>query len=164
MIDPLSEPPAVLVSEVGGEGRWKQFSATLEVAREYFGTEPDVHYDVCLRHVTPAGVLQGNENPAWISKGSGNWSFELGAAGDLVYPDKATRPIVVFLRIGGGIGTGSGSFLYSLLMPGDPGYDTMSDLLATSFNGPEGRLRRVILSSNELKVAWPASSFWQHWP
>lgn len=156
--------PEALVSEVGGEGRWSQFSFTLEVVREYFGTDRDVAYEISLRHVTSTGVLQGEEHPAWISKDSGNWAFDLRAATDLQYPHKAHRPVVVLLRTGGGLNTGSGSFLYTLLMPGDPSYDLMSNYLVTNFQGPAGRLRRIILSAGELKKVWPKSSLWQHWP
>jgi hypothetical protein len=159
-----NELPDVLIREVGGEGRWSQFSVVLENVQEYFGTQPDVPYTISLRHVTSAGRLEAEEHPAWISKGSGNWAFDLQAATNLQYPDKDNRPIAVLLRTGGGLNTGSGSFVYMLLMPGDPGYDLLSDYLAANFHGPAGRLRWVMRSANEFNETWPDSPLWQHWP
>ncbi|MGO8798857.1 MAG: hypothetical protein ACLQJL_07195 [Roseiarcus sp.] len=89
-----------LIAEVGGAGRWSQIAFTFNVVRDYFETQPDSPYEICLRHVLSSGALQAAENESAIYKpNSSNWCFELGAARDRAYPGIASRPIVVFLRV-----------------------------------------------------------------
>jgi hypothetical protein len=163
-MNPPNELPDALIREISGEGRWSQFSVVRENVLEYFGTQPDVPYTITLRHVTATGRLEGEEHPAWIIKGSVNWAFELRAATNLDYPGTDHRPIVILLRTGGGLNTGSGSFLYMLLMPGEPGHDLMSNYLATNFHGPAGQLKWVVRTANEFKAIWADSPLWKHWP
>jgi Protein of unknown function (DUF2442) len=155
----MPEPPNdVLISEVAGPGRWGQFSATFDIVRSFFETEPTEPYEIRLRHVTSTGTLEGPERPVVLYKRSRNWAFEIRAAGDLAYPGKGRRPIVTFLR------SGPGTFLYHLLMPGDANHDLMDKYLSKNFSGPSNRLRRVMLSAAELKSVWPDSPLWSHWP
>ena len=79
-----------LISEVGGPGRWSQFSPKFDIAREYFETEPSDPFEIVIRHVTSTGALQGEERPAVIYKESQNWAFEINAARDMAYPGKDT--------------------------------------------------------------------------
>jgi hypothetical protein len=148
----------VLISEVGGAGRWGQFSATFDVVRAYFETEPEEPYEIRIRHVASDGSLEAEERPAVIYKESRNWAFEIRAAQDLSYPGKSTRPIVVFLKSSGGV------FFYRLLMPGDSKYKQIAGYLSKMYAGPSNRLRRRILSAAELKSIWPDSPLWKNWP
>lgn len=155
MVGPSND---ALISEVAGAGRWRQFNATFDIVREFFGTEPEAPYEIRLRHITSTGTLQGEERPAVIYKASRNWAFEINAARDLEYPDKKNRPIVVFLKCKSGV------FLYRLLMPESHDYDLLAEYIAKNFQGPANQLRRILLTAAELKSVWPNSPLWKHWP
>lgn len=148
-----------LIAQVGGAGRWSQIAFTFDVVRDYFGTAPDKPYAIRLWRVSSKGSLQGVEKPPCIYKpNSSNWCFELGAATNIAYPGKQTRPVSVFLR------KANGDFLYRLLMPGDVDYNLVSQYLVSKTPVPAGRLRRLILSASDLKSAWPDSPLWKQWP
>jgi hypothetical protein len=156
---PSSQGHEALIAQVGGAGRWSQIAFTFDVVRNYFGTAPDRPYAIRLWHVLANGNLQGVETPPCIFKpNSSNWCFELGAATNMAYPGRGTRPIAVFLK------KPNGDFLYRLLMPGDADYDAISKYLQINSNARPGRLQRLILSSDNLKVAWPNSPLWDQWP
>jgi hypothetical protein len=146
----------VLIAELGTPTRWGQFSPHFETVRDYFGGEPDQRLDIRMRAVSVLGAIQQEEFRTSIPKDSRNWSFEIGAVGNLEYPTEGGRPIVIFLR------QSDGSYLYRLLMPGDQHYNVISQELANKFVGSANRIPQSIMSAEELKQVWPDSPLWDH--
>jgi len=153
----ISASTEALIAQVGGAGRWSQIAFNFDTVRKYFGTEPEVPYNIRIRHVSATGALQGPETPPCIYKPySRNWCFELGAAGNMAYPGSSMRPIAVFLKLS------DSDFLYRLLMPGDSDYNLVNAYLVAHTKFRPFRLRRLILSAAALKAAWPNSPLWKH--
>ena len=80
-----------------------------------------------------------------------NHKIEIDARPEVAYPADG-RPIAVFRELQ------TRSFAYMLLMPGEHGYDAMSELLENRDN--VGRVfrnvRRVIATRTEVRGVWPA--------
>ena len=54
----------------------------------------------------------------------------------------------------------TGEFLYSLVLPGDPGYQELDALLTAHWQGRADRKRRVRFSVDDVRSAWPSSPLW----
>ena len=89
-----------------------------------------------------------------VSVASQNYRFELEAANGLDYPKGNQRPIAIFARVS------QRDFIYTLLMPGQDGYDAVMNFIATK-EKPSAKMRRLILAANEVSTNVPSLSIWQ---
>jgi hypothetical protein len=147
-----------LIAQLGTPSRWSQFSPHFEIVTDYFGAQPDERLDIEMRGVSASGNLQAREHRTSIPKDSSNWSFEIGEAIGLAYPAGGQRPTVVFLR------RNDGSYVYRLLMPGDPDYALIAQHVTAKYIGPAHQIPQVIMTAPDLQVLWPHSPLWNHWP
>ena len=145
----------VLVAEIPrAASRWNQANFDLNSFRNFFGVQPGAVRRIVLQHVDSSGALGFLETRPSVSVRSRNFRFELEAAGGLPYPNKG-RPIAVFVRIA------QRTFRYRLLMPSDPDHVIISAFLDTKWTGRSNRMRRVIGTSEELRLIWPGSPLWK---
>ncbi|TXI63762.1 phospholipase D family protein [Mycolicibacterium mageritense] len=154
--DVMASTDAVLVAEIPkASDRWAQANFDLENYEKFFGAERgSPQRRIVLRSVHPDGSVGEVENRPSVEVESQNYRFELAAARGKQYPSTG-RPIGVFLR------QESGFFFYMLLLPGEPGYGNLDNLLANNWSGRPDRMRRIRCSSNELLANWPDSPLWQ---
>ncbi|WEV78817.1 phospholipase D family protein [Janibacter cremeus] len=145
---------AVLVAEIPKAGnRWAQANFDLENYERFFGARVGSHRRISLHHVDATGAVGDVESRPSVEVASQNYRFELAAARGLAYPHGGA-PIGVFLRLA------TGEFLYSLILPGDAGYNEVDKLLTDEWHGPAGRKRRVRVTVDQIHSAWPASPLW----
>lgn len=141
----------VLIAEIPkAKDRWKQANFDLDHFRHFFHLEPGKTRRVFLWHVDAGGSVGPTEVRPSVSVKSKNYRIELAAAGDEPYPAEG-RPIGVFLR------TATRKFRYRLVMPTDPAFPTVRNILAKRWSGRADRMQRVTLSVNDLRAEWPAS-------
>lgn len=144
----------VLVAEIPRAGdRWAQANFDLDNYEGFFGAKVGSQRRISLHNVDSAGAVGEVESRPSVEVVSQNYRFELAAARGLAYPT-AGSPIGVFLRLA------TGEFLYSLLLPGDPGYADIDQLLAAHWHGRADRKRRVRFNADQVRNAWPDSSLW----
>ena len=138
----------VLVSEIGGPGRWSQASFSKKIFDEFFGAG-QIH----LTHINADGTVTSEiANP--IVKESSNYCYELGAAANRNYPPLTDgRPIGVFLSLE------EQQFQYQLVMPSDPDHAILDGLLAAHWKGSARLMRRVTIDLQTLLNAWPTAPF-----
>jgi PLD-like domain len=143
-----------LIAEIPrAAGRWNQANFDLKTFRDFFGARPGKSVRVVFQHVDSEGQLGPVESRPSVAVKSRNFRFELDAAAGRDYPDEG-RPIAVFIRIS------PRTFIYRLLMPDDPHYNTVLTLLDTLAVAPAGRMRRVPTTTDKLREAWPDSPLW----
>jgi len=153
-LDIASSVDEVLVAEIPKAGdRWAQANFDQENYEGFFGAKVGSQRRISLHHVDGAGDLSDVESRPSVEVASQNYRFELAAARGLAYP-AAGPPIGVFLRLA------TGEFLYSLLLPGDAGYQDVDGLLTANWHGRADRKRRVRSTADELRAAWPTSPLW----
>jgi hypothetical protein len=144
----------VLVAEIPKAGnRWAQANFDLENYEGFFGAKVGSQRRISLHHVDSTGAVGEVESRPSVEVASQNYRFELAAARGLAYPSVGS-PIGVFLRLA------TGEFLYSLLLPGDPGYAEVDKLLAANWQGRPDRKRRVRFNVDEIQTVWPDSPLW----
>lgn len=150
----------VLVAEVPkGKNRWKQINFDKASFQNYFGATPGGAagtYRILLKSVDSLGMLGATESRPSVSVKSHNWRFEISAASGLLYPSGANRPYVIFTE------ASMKSFLYELIMPGDPRYIEV-DAYVNSWkrhNGVVG-LARIITDVNTIKPVTPSLGLWK---
>lgn len=155
--DPLVAPlpptnfEDVLVAELPKGGpRWGQANFDYDTFTGFFDLHPAETRRVLLWHVNSQGIPGPIEIRPSVSVKSRNYRFELDAAHGLAYPDNG-RPIVMFR------GTGPRRFRYQLLMPDTPGFSQASQILQNRWKGPSRKMRRITISSADLKREWPNS-------
>lgn len=150
----------VLVAEVPkASARWKQINFDKASFQNFFGaTAGGVAgtYRILLKNVDSAGVLGTTETRPSVSVASHNWRFEIAAASGLPYPTGGNRPYVVFSE------ASTRSFIYELVMPGDPRYVEVDNLVNTwkSANGVTG-IARFITDVNGIKASTPSLGLWK---
>lgn len=153
-VDAASAVDEVLIAEIPKSGdRWAQANFDLENYEQFFGAKAGTQRRITLHHVDGGGSIGDVESRPSVEVASQNYRFELAAARGRAYPTGGA-PIGVFLRLG------TGEFLYSLLFPGDIGYAQVDGLLATHWHGRADRKRRVRLSADEVRAAWPNAPLW----
>ena len=153
-LDIASSVEEVLVAEIPKAGdRWAQANFDQENYEGFFGAKVGSQRRISLHHVDGAGDLSDVESRPSVEVASQNYRFELAAARGLAYP-AAGPPIGVFLRLA------TGEFLYSLLLPGDAGYQDVDGLLTANWHGRADRKRRVRFTAGKLRAAWPTSPLW----
>lgn len=144
----------VLIAEIPRAGdRWAQANFDQENYEGFFGAKVGSQRRISLHHVDSAGGLGEVESRPSVEVASQNYRFELAAARGLAYPTQGP-PIGVFLRLA------TGEFLYSLVLPGDPGYQELDALLTAHWQGRADRKRRVRFSVDDVRSAWPSSPLW----
>lgn len=152
--DAVAAVEEVLVAEIPKSGdRWAQANFDLDNYEQFFGAKAGTQRRISLHHVDAGGAIGDVESRPSVEVASQNYRFELAAARGVAYPAGGS-PIGVFLRLA------TGEFLYSLLLPGDPGYTDVSQLLAAHWTGPTGRKRRVRFTADVVRAAWPAGRIW----
>jgi len=145
----------VLIAEIPKSGnRWKQANFDRHNYEDFFGARVGSQRRISLHHVDSQGVLGDVESRPGVNVASDNFRFELAAASGIPYPTTG-RPIGVFLRLA------TGEFVYSLLLPDDPGYRGIDAVLASRSTGRAGQMRRVRLTADELHSAWPDAPLWR---
>ncbi|MEV8241438.1 phospholipase D family protein [Microbacterium testaceum] len=157
---PPPAPPAaegtdeVLVAEIPAAGtRWKQANFDRSNYEDFFGAKVGSQRRIVLQSVAPDGSLGEIESRPSVEVASQNYRFELAAATGLPYPTEGP-PIGVFVRLS------TGQFLYELVLPGWPGYDSAAAFLASRWGGPAREKRRVRTNAADLRTAWDDSPLW----
>lgn len=160
---PITTPPKqamassveeVLVAEIPKAGdRWAQANFDLENYEGFFGAKVGSQRRISLHHVDASGALGDVESRPSVEVASQNYRFELAAARGRAYPTGGS-PIGVFLRLA------TGEFLYSLLLPGEPGYEDIDRLLTANWHGRADRKRRMRFTADEVRAAWATSPLW----
>lgn len=91
-----------------------------------------------------------------VSVASHNWRFEISAASGLAYPQGSDRPYVVFDEVS------TRSFIYELIMPGDPGYTDINAFVKAwkNANNKTG-IARIITDGNTLNASTPSLGLWK---
>ena len=150
----------VLVAEVPkASRRWKQINFDKASFQDYFGATPGGvagTYRILLKNVDSTGTLGKTESRPSVSVASHNWRFEISAASGLPYPAGTSRPYVIFLE------ASTRSFLYELIMPGDPRYLEV-DKYVNSWKRANGvaRLARIITDVNDIRLTTPSLGLWK---
>ena len=149
---------AVLIAEIPKSGnRWKQANFHYDDYVNFFGAQSGVSRLMVFRHVNFDGAMAEYErNRPPVTVVSRNFRFELAAASGLEYPDPAIgRPIGVFVRMA------TRTFFYRLMMPSDPEYATVRNILQNRV-GPSGqRMRSMRMTVAGLRADWPNAPFWR---
>ena len=150
------DPSEVLVAEIPRSGnRWKQANFDNYNYEHFFGARVGQQRLVVFRHISQSGRLSPYEHsrPS-VEVASQNYRFELDAASGLEYPRVFEgRPIGVFIRIA------TRTFLYHLLMPSNPEYQSVVKIL--NDRDSTSAIRRERMTAEELRILWPTSPFWK---
>lgn len=147
----------VLIAEIPKSGnRWKQANFNKDTFENYFGATCGENgaYRILLKAVKADGTMCDTEVRPSVSVASQNYRFELEAANGLDYPKGSQRPIAIFARVS------QRDFVYMLLMPEQDGYDSVMSFIATK-EKPSAKMRRLILTANEVITNVPSLSIWQ---
>lgn len=147
----------VLIAEIPKSGnRWKQANFNKDTFENYFGATCGENgaYRILLKSVKADGTMCDTEVRPSVSVASQNYRFELEAANGLDYPKGNQRPIAIFARVS------QRDFVYMLLMPEQDGYDSVMSFIATK-EKPSAKMRRLILTANEVITNVPSLSIWQ---
>lgn len=144
----------ILVAEITkSDNRWSQANFNRENYENFFGAKIGSQRRIILQHVDGHGEIGPVESRPSVEVASQNYRFELAAARGVQYP-KEGRPIGVFLRLS------TGHFLYTLLLPGDPGYPKVANFLEQEWDGAARNLRRIRCKAEDLHAAWNESAIW----
>lgn len=144
----------VLVAEIPAAGtRWKQANFDRSSYEGFFGAKVGSQRRIVLQSVSSDGELGDIESRQSVEVASQNYRFELSAASGLAYPSDRP-PIGVFVRLA------TGQFLYTLLLPGQSGYDDAASFLSENWHGPSREKRRVGTTVPEFRAAWGDSPLW----
>ncbi len=143
-------PSSVLLAEVPKSGnRWNQVNFDVQTYQQYFGVTLGSPKTVQFHQVHNDGSLAAAEVRHAVAVKSRNYRFEVGAAHGMTYPANG-NPIVVFEKLT------DTTFKYVLLMPGEAGHALVQNLINTS-SLSTGKKRRVVVTVNHLRAAWPGS-------
>ena len=150
---PVGRTDRFLVAHVpAAENRWHQVGFNIDVIRRFFRIQPDSSQRVFLQECRPDNTLVEPElpRPCVYSQINKNHRIEIAARSGAQYPTTG-RPIALFRELQ------TRSFAYMLLMPGEVGYEGMSELLENREN--VGRVfrgvRRVIATRADVHGVWP---------
>lgn len=136
-----------LVPRAGG--RWRQIHYNADVIQQFFHASPDSHQRVFLKEVHFDGSLGPDEfRPVVYSNSNKNLKIEVSARPGIAYPDEGA-PIIVLREVG------IRNFLYMLILPNDPPYNSLKAFLDDNESVGKG-LKRVITDSRRLRAIWDA--------
>lgn len=143
---------SVLVAEVPRSGdRWNQVNFDIDTIREFFRVEPGSTQRVFLDQRLPGGTSGGEEVRPCVDSGrSQNYRIEIAAGKGTPYPSRG-RPILVFLR------TAPRVFRYQLVLPRAAGHAELDRILSGAGGSPH-RVRRLVLTAQQLEEGWPGNS------
>lgn len=147
---------SVLIAEIPNNNkRWSQANFSQEIFENYFGATCGENgtYRILLKHVNADGTMGKTEARPSVSVASSNYRFELDAAKGLAYPSGRNRPIGIFAKVS------CRDFIYTLLMPGQPGYDDVMQLLAQT-QAPTRLMRRISYVAKDVFEAAPVLPIW----
>lgn len=146
----------VLIAEIPNNNkRWSQANFSQETFENYFGATCGENgtYRILLKHVNTDGTMCKTEARPSVSVVSSNYRFELDAAKGLAYPEGRSRPIGIFAKVS------CRDFIYTLLMPGQSGYEDVMRLLAQT-QAPTRLMRRISYVAKDVFEAAPALPIW----
>lgn len=147
---------SVLIAEIPNNNkRWSQANFSQETFENYFGATCGENgtYRILLKHVNADGTMCKTEARPSVSVASSNYRFELDAAKGQAYPEGRNRPIGIFAKVS------CRDFIYTLLMPDQPGYDDIMQLLAQT-QAPTRLMRRISYVAKDVYEAAPALPIW----
>lgn len=142
----------VLIAEIGGGPRWKQVNFPIDIFQDFFGAQRnDNSYTIDLMNITKEGALGEVETRQAVTVKSNNFRFEIKCAETMgAYPGNDNRPIGLFVKLD------SSEFLYQVLMPDYPAYETIkSYLYMEAQTKRKGELKRVIRSVEAIHALYP---------
>ena len=146
---PVGRTDRFLVAQVPRAGdRWHQVHFNREVIDRFFRVQHGTTQRVYLVECRQNGTFAEQEvRPCVYSDANMNLKIEIASHHGAPYPDNGP-PIAVYRELQ------ARSFAYMLLLPGEPGYDAMSEL--TENLTPVGRgIRRVMPDAADLRGVWP---------
>lgn len=146
----------VLIAEIPNNSkRWSQANFNKEIFENYFGATcgENGKYRILLKHVNSDGSMCKTEVRPSVSVASSNYRFELEAAKGLDYPIGRERPIAIFAKVS------CRDFIYTLLMPGQKGYNDVMSFLAQT-KEPSRLMRRIVYVAREVFTTIPALPIW----
>ena len=146
-----------LIAEIPKSGnRWQQVNFDKRTFEEYFGATCGENgvYRILFRNMSADGILQEVEVRPSVSVSSQNYRFELDAAKGLDYPDGNYRPLGVFVKVS------PRDFIYELLMPGDPAYQSCIEVL-DSKEAYSNKMRRIRYQCQEIYDNTPLLALWK---
>lgn len=131
-----------------GESAFSQANFPKAIFEDFFEVRGSAN-DILLYHVNDSSALDGVESTNGKYKpASRNYYFEMAAAAGLPHSGDQP-PIAVFLKLD------SGAFLYLFRLPGQTGYEQLSDLLAANWVPKSNQLRRFITDRQQVAAFWP---------
>jgi len=142
----------VLIAEIGGGPRWKQVNFPIDIFQDFFGAQRnDNTYTIDLMNITKEGALGEVETRQAVTVKSNNFRFEIKCAETMgAYPGNDTRPIGLFVKLD------SSEFLYQVLMPDYPAYETIKNYLYMEARTKRnGELKRVIRDVEAIHALYP---------
>jgi len=142
----------VLIAEIGGGPRWKQVNFPIEIFQDFFGAQRnDNSYKIDLMNISKDGVLGEVETRQAVTVKSNNFRFEIKCSETMgVYPGNDKRPIGLFVKLD------SSEFLYQVLMPDYPAYETIKKYLYMEAKTKRaGELKRVIRNVEAIHALYP---------
>lgn len=146
-----------LIAEIPRSGsRWQQVNFDKKSFEEFFGATCGENgvYRILFRNMTSDGILQDVEVRPSVSVSSQNYRFELDAAKGRDYPAGNERPLGVFVKVS------PRDFIYQLVMPGEPAYQSCIEVL-DSKESYSNRMRRIRYQCREIFENTPLLSLWK---
>lgn len=142
----------VLIAEIGGGPRWKQVNFPIDIFQDFFGAQRnDNTYTIDLMNISNEGALGEVETRQAVTVKSNNFRFEIKCVETMgAYPGNDNRPIGLFVKLD------SSEFLYQVLMPDYPAYETIkSYLYMEAQTTRKGELKRVIRDVEAIHALYP---------
>lgn len=142
----------ILVAEIGGGPRWKQVNFPIKIFQDFFGAQRnDNTYTIDLMNIAKDGSLGEIETRQAVTVKSNNFRFEIKCKETLgEYPGNDKRPIGLFVKLD------SSEFLYQVLMPDYPVYETIRKYLYMEAETKrKGELKRVIRDVEVIHALYP---------
>tara|TARA_R110002020_G_scaffold14731_21_gene52409 strand:- start:2888 stop:3397 length:510 start_codon:yes stop_codon:yes gene_type:complete len=146
----LTGTESTLVAEIPKAGtRWKQVHFNIDVMRRFFHLERGNARSITQERISPGGAVQSrNSRQLVFSDANKNSRLEFDFDPLPMYPASGEKPILVAVE------AVYLTFRYKLVMPGDPGYIPLSNLLAAGQSIGKGTRRRIV-TLDEVEAYWP---------
>lgn len=139
----------VLIAQIPkAGGRWKQVHYNKDVVKKFFQVSNDSHQRVFLKEFKPDGSEGDFEiRPVVYSSSNKNFKIEINPSTDYSYPN-SYPPIIVLRKVGTRI------FLYTLLFPENPHFESVRKFLESKKSIGKG-VRRAIINGDDVLKIWP---------
>lgn len=146
--------PAVKANNKNGPARWQQMHFNKRIMREFFHLEPGDTRSITLEKISPSGRLVERVSKSLVYSQRTNKNlkieFKFGPTA-LEYPPDPLRPILVVVEAAYLV------YRYRTLMPGDPGYREIEQLLMSGPSLGKGLHRRIV-TLDALEASWPQAA------